>query len=138
MQTHLPEVLLIIDPDRRFHEFLNEDFKACVAAKPGRLFAEPLCVISIREAQRVLSMREVRLAGVFVNPSVGTPAWLSVLKDVERYYPKCPRWVVCDRLPELSDAERIRHKIQAVLQKPIGYVELNDEVDRIIFDTGKK
>lgn len=114
--------VLVADGDADFHEALAKE----AAPELPKLIS----VRTLRDCQRRLSSRGTNFAGVFVNPALGSPAWIAVVRDVQNYHPNTPVFVVYDySAPEegvLADLG-----IKGVIKKPVTYVQLLKELQLV-------
>ena len=125
-KAKLPERLLIADKDARFGARVKIGHKESKEANPGGVFPRPIVAESVRECQSYLSNREHGYSGVFVNPNMGSPAWIAIIKTAQQYRAGTPVYVLYDEEepPKLPTKDIAALGIEGFIKKPVTYAEI--------------
>jgi HD-GYP domain-containing protein (c-di-GMP phosphodiesterase class II) len=83
-------------------------------------------VCSLRAAKDALENREQMFSSVFVNPAIGSPAWLQLVKSAHRHRPGVPIFLISEGELEMSDEQVSMLGIQRVVKKPVTFTEMRD------------
>lgn len=118
-----PIRLLIVDQSKKFAgevkreaAELKEKLGDDSAKAPRPVFTE-----MVRESQTFLSNREYKYAGLFVNPAVGNPAWLAIIRTAHQYRPGIPVFVIYDETFTGKKDDLVKLGVQGLLKKPLTY-----------------
>lgn len=115
-----PTRILIVDNDGDLWESVQTEYKA-KKAEIGKSALPPTFADTVRASQSKLSDRDFNYAGVFVNPGIGTPAWLAVIRTSHQYRSGTPVFVIYDERPKISDKEASQLGVYGFFKKPITY-----------------
>jgi HD-GYP domain-containing protein (c-di-GMP phosphodiesterase class II) len=121
-----PVRLLIADKDGRFGAQLKAAHKAAKEANPDGFTPRPIVTDTMRESQSYLSNRDYSYAGVFVNPGIGAPQWIAVVKAVHQFRAGTPVYVIYDEegAPKVTKKDVAPLGVQGFLKKPLDYAQL--------------
>lgn len=121
-ESEKPIRFLIVDPNDNFWADLHEGFKEArktVATAPAPAFAD-----TVRASQTKLSDRDFVYAAIFVNPSLGTPAWTAVVRAAHQYRAGTPIFMIYDKKPSISGKDAQKMGLTGALAKPFDYQKL--------------
>src|SRR5271156_3433408 len=116
----MKQYLLIGDPE---DDILRTSPIAAAPDMPVAMYGKTL-----RDCQRRLTSPDTNFIGLFFNPSLGHPGWVSILRAAITSHPNCPVFLVCSEPPPFSAAELDKLKITKVLRKPLTYDQILAEV----------
>ncbi|MBI3558741.1 MAG: HD domain-containing protein [Deltaproteobacteria bacterium] len=122
-----PTRFLIADNDGDFADQVVEDFK--IARKTmGKSAITPIFSDTVRSSQSRLSDRDFDYAAVFVNPVLGTAAWLAVMRSCHQYRVGVPVFVIYDGKPNVSREEAEGMGAAGFIAKPLTYSKMVEMV----------
>ena len=105
----------------------NTDFTDALAKEATPDLPKLICVRTLRDCQKRLSHRGTQFVGIFVNPMLGNPAWISVVRDAHNYHPNSPIFVVYDyTMPEEAVLKDLG--VLGAIKKPATYADLLKEL----------
>jgi HD-GYP domain-containing protein (c-di-GMP phosphodiesterase class II) len=120
-----PVRLLIFDKDGGFASKVKSEHKALKDASPEAFCPRPMFTETVRESQSLISNREYGYAAMFVNPSVGMPQWMAIIRTAQQYRVGMPIFVVYDdQPPKVSATELSKLGVAGLLPKPITYADM--------------
>jgi putative nucleotidyltransferase with HDIG domain len=114
---------LVADPTKGVYSSIKRGYNES-GGKGDSSSPKPVHVESFREAQSFLSNREVPYAGVIVNPDLGNPQWVSVIKNAQHFRPGVPIIVVFDTPPNMKPEDLKKLGAKKFLKKPVTYQQI--------------
>lgn len=119
-----PLRMLVVDPDGSLWEEVQAEFKILKKASPESPPPTPKFADTVRASQSMISDRDFDYAAIFVNPSLGSPAWFSVIRTSLQYRAGVPVYVIYDKPPKISQQEAGKLGVHGFLKKPITYAKM--------------
>ena len=108
----------------------SADFQEELAKEVAGALPKLLSARTLRDCQRRLSSKSTNIVGVFINPSLGSPAWIAVVRDVHNYHPNTPIFVLYDySMPDEDEMKKIG--VKGIIKKPATYVELIEQLQLV-------
>ena len=125
-----PIRLLFADKDAKFAAKIKGAYKELKESQPDKIWSRPVFADTVRESQSFLSNREYGYAGIFVNPNLGSPAWIAVVRAAMQYRAGTPVYVLYEDTPKVTQKEIKNLGIQGCVQKEKTYEEFLKLVTR--------
>ena len=122
-----PVRFLIADNDGDFAEQVVADFKVARKAL-GKKAITPMFSDTVRSSQSKLSDRDFDYAAIFVNPALGTAAWLAVMRSCHQYRVGVPVFVIYEGKPMVTREEAEGMGAAGFIAKPLTYSKMVDMV----------
>ncbi len=122
-----PVRFLIADNDGDFADQVVADFKIARKAM-GKTAITPMFSDTVRSSQSKLSDRDFDYAALFVNPVLGTAAWLAIMRSCHQYRAGVPVFVIYDGKTTITREEAEGMGAAGFLAKPLTYAKMVEMV----------